>query len=699
LADYPIIDIDKPKAPLPACPRGNPIFPFPGVKREQIDIGFTVGPHRVALTYDSSGSVPFDQAASEAFPDPRAGNAGTEISGTQWHGSLDRRLLVQGTGLYKGVLAARGDGRVISFKGTTGSYGRDADVNDLLVAVSGGYHYRDTSSGSLELYDFAGRLQSIRSARGSSLIYTYSDALTPIAIAPGPGYLIGVVDQFGRRLDFEYGTPQAMSTGVRLLRITDSAGRQLPFSYDGQGRLTGLTWQDGASRTFHYESAGLPLALTGVTDEAAGRLSTFGYDGNGRAISTERAGGVNRFAVAYATSPPIVSVLETYVPIESVIYRRHQWSLPGSATLTSPLAVHTIVPSVILGRQYESSTDQPGGSGCAASTSVQTHDANGNVANRDDFNGTRACYGYDSSRNLETTRVEGLVGGGSGTVCSTVTGAGAALPVGSRKVSTQWHPDWRLASKVAEPGRITTSIYNGQSDPFNGNAIASCAAGAALLPDGKPIAVLCKKVEQATVDTDGSQGFGAALQAGIANRVEQWTYNQYGQVLTHDGPRTDVSDVTTYAYYSSTTADYTLGDLQSMTNAAGKVTQYTKYNKHGQVLEMIDPNGVVTTHTYDLRLRLLSTTVGGQTTSHEYWPTGLLKKTTSPDTSFVSYEYDDAHRLRAVANNLGHRIEYTLDNAGNRTAEVVKDPGGVLRRQLSRSIDALGRVQQLVGRE
>ena len=86
-------------------------------------------------------------------------------------------------------------------------------------------------------------------------------------------------------------------------------------------------------------------------------------------------------------------------------------------------------------------------------------------------------------------------------------------PRGSRKTSTQWHPDWRLASKVAEPGQDHHQVYNGQPDPFNANAIASCAPASALLPDGKPIAVLCKTVEQATTDADGALGFSATLQA------------------------------------------------------------------------------------------------------------------------------------------------------------------------------------------
>jgi YD repeat-containing protein len=72
---------------------------------------------------------------------------------------------------------------------------------------------------------------------------------------------------------------------------------------------------------------------------------------------------------------------------------------------------------------------------------------------------------------------------------------------------------------------------------------------------------------------------------------------------------------------------------------------------------------------------------------------------TQPDGSYVHHSYDDAHRLVAINDNAGNRIDYTLDNAGNRTGEQVRDPAGALARQLSRSIDALGRVQQATGRE
>jgi len=56
-------------------------------------------------------------------------------------------------------------------------------------------------------------------------------------------------------------------------------------------------------------------------------------------------------------------------------------------------------------------SDQPAGAGCSAAASVISYDANGNVASRTDFNGNRSCYAYDLSRNLGTTRLEGLAPG------------------------------------------------------------------------------------------------------------------------------------------------------------------------------------------------------------------------------------------------------------------------------------------------
>ena len=555
-----------------------------------------------------------------------------------------------------------------------------------------------------ERYNADGGVNSVNFARGDKFSYTYSDASTPTSISPSSGLLIQVSDQYGRDVRFSYEQPVDPNLQPRITRVTEPNGHTIVAAYDANNNLASLTWADGQVQSFVYEQMALPWALTGLVDENTKRHATYGYDSQGRAISTSLAGGVDKYTVSYPGGQAAAwNVTQTV--IGDVICREHRWIPPIGTTVLLPTgqssSMDASVPQGMVGVTRQS---QPAGSGCAASTSNQGYDANGNVSQRDDFNGTRSCYANDLNRNLETSRVEGL---STTAVCSAVTASNAALPVNSRKVSTQWHPDWRLSTKLAEPGRITTSIYNGQPDPFNANAVASCAPSTALLPDGKPIVVLCKQVEQATTDVDGHLGFTAALQSAVPARATTWTYNQWGQVLTENGPRTDVNDVTAYAYYPSTSftgtdpnaEGHTMGDLQTITNAAGKVTTYSKYNKRGQVLQSSDPNGVITVNEYWPRGWLKSTTIAGQKTSYDYDPVGQLKKVTLPDASWIGYDYDDAHRQTAVYDHNGNRTTYVLDNAGHKTGETTKDPGGALKRQLSRSIDALGRVQQTTGRE
>jgi YD repeat-containing protein len=183
------------------------------------------------------------------------------------------------------------------------------------------------------------------------------------------------------------------------------------------------------------------------------------------------------------------------------------------------------------------------------------------------------------------------------------------------------------------------------------------------------------------------------------SRTWAFTYNGFGRMLTADGPRTDVSDITTFAYYACTTGAQ-CGQLYTITNALGHTTTYNSYNAHAQPTQMTDANGLVTSLAYDLRQRLvdrcvgstLPGCVGGELTHLEYWPTGLLKKVTNPDASFIEYTYDAAHRLTQINDGALNKIVYTLDNAGNRTVENTYDPSSALRRTHTRVFNTLNQL-------
>lgn len=169
------------------------------------------------------------------------------------------------------------------------------------------------------------------------------------------------------------------------------------------------------------------------------------------------------------------------------------------------------------------------------------------------------------------------------------------------------------------------------------------------------------------------------------SRTTYYNYTATGQLQSVDGPRTDVSDITTYTYDAQ-------GNVSTITNAKGHVTQITAYDANGKPLTIIDPNGLQTTLTYTPRGWLETRTVGTLKTTFTYDKVGQLTKVTLPDASFISYEYDAAHRLTTIKNKAGEKIVYTLDYAGNRIKEVVFNASGVKTYSHGRTFNALSQL-------
>jgi YD repeat-containing protein len=687
-----IIYIDKTKKKGDLC-LGNPIEPLTGSKRQQYRSGFTVGTMPLEFVYDSSSippimpPAPWDTTGHRPAPQPNAPyiSASRAFSPT-WYFSLERWLQINhqsSSQVIRSVNAFRGNGRVSNFN--TASLVPDADSSARLSQVPQGFLLQDTDQGLIEEYDTSGHLLRVTAAAGQTLKFEYSDSSTPPDFAPSPGYLLKVTGSSGESIGFRY------STVDRRVVITHSSGKALTLALDGGSNISSITWPDNTVLTFHYENAQFPSALTGVTNEAGVRVSTFMYDNEGRAYRTMGAGGVNDHSVSY-TSPPKLQVLDQYEA--DLVFRTYEWVAPAGTTLSMPnQASFSTQSQVIQGVPRQTTVSQPAGSGCAASTSARSYDANGNLASADDFNGNRVCLSNDLSRNLVLSRTEGLDTAGN---CSTVSADRARLPVGARKTSYLWHPDWKLPTKVAMPGRMDTFVYNGQPDPYAANATASCAPANAVLPTGKAVVVLCRHITQATTDTTGERGFAAAADRNLGPTLRQWTYNAEGKVLMATD---EMGQVTRFSYYSSTSTDYRAGDLQSVTNAKGQVTRFTKHDAHGNVLESVDPNGVTTAFAYDARQRLISQSVAGQSTQYAYDPTGKLGRVTWSDGSFLAYGYDPAQRLTSVSDSQGNRVDYGLDAEGHIVQETSRDPDGVLAAQLSLVRDALGRVQRSTGRE
>jgi len=404
-----------------------------------------------------------------------------------------------------------------------------------------------------------------------------------------------------------------MIVGAWLTVGTAQAQETVQYGYDAQGRLSTVTQADSTVKTYLYENASFPHALTGVLDENNSRFSTWLYDTQGRAYRTYEAGNAGDHTLVYNTD--------------------------GSVQVTDALgAVRTFTFGRVGDRNLVSGIS---GSQCPTCSEgkATTYNDYGWVSSRTDYNNVVTTYLYDNARGLETSRTEA-----SGTPRA-------------RTITTAWHATYRLPTQIDEPGLRTTFTH----DP-NGN-------------------VLTKTLLDTTLGT---------------SRTWTYTYNGFGQVLTADGPRTDVTDRTTYTYYTCTTG-YQCGQVHTVTNALSQVITFLTYTTHGQPLTFTDQNNVLTTLAYDARQRLISRTVGTETTTFTYWPTGLLKKVTLPDLSYIEYGYDAAHRLTQVQDSEGNRIAYTLDLAGNRTAENIYDPSNALTQTRRQVFNSLSQLYQTIG--
>ena len=427
-----------------------------------------------------------------------------------------------------------------------------------------------------------------------------------------------VSDPFGRALTLTY-SPTGQVAAVR-----DPGNNSVEYTYqtvDFRERLVSVRYPGDAIRIYHYEDDRFPFALTGITDENGDRYASWTYDANGLVQESKHAGDVDRYQFSYEPT-----LDQTFVTDPRGTTRTHKYETINS----------TVRMTEVSGAANAPCGNPPiaAYSGSLYPASVTDYNDNLTTFERAD------PYGRPD---LETRRTEA-----SGTP-------------EQRTIATEWHPTWRLPLRVAEPLRITTYVYGDPGDPNPGNQ------GSVL-----------SRTVQATADTSGALGF-AAVPVGLP-RTWTYTYNPNGHVLTIDGPRTDVADVLSYVYHADDDPDFgKRGNIAAITNGAGHVTRISAYDPHGQPLAIVDPNGLTTTLTYDSRRRLTSRTIGGETTSYEHDGVGQVTRVTLSDGSFLSYTYDAAHRLTAIADNLGNRIAYPLDVMGNRAREDVFDPANTAR--------------------
>ncbi|WP_262220858.1 RHS repeat-associated core domain-containing protein [Stenotrophomonas maltophilia] len=461
------------------------------------------------------------------------------------------------------------------------------------------------------------------------------------------GRLLSITHSTGRRVDVQYLAPGDDS----LISALVIAGQPVvSYAYSPAGELITATYADGASRTYHYEDARFPGYLTGVTAEDTRRYSWYGYDAKGRVTCSRHSGDCSQADVG----------------IDGV---RLEYTPAGTTIVTDAL-----------GKQSTYALTASGTSGLPRKVNGVT-ESNGSISR------TYLPEGTDFRRRLQSvTDRRGVVTNYAYAEASDAVAGAVSVTTTTEAAGT---PDQRISeTRVAmDSNRLVQQTV--------GNREVRVARNVRLQPTTITVR------DRVTGDT----------------RITTQTYCEaegpecplVGLLRSVDGPRSDVADVSTYAYYTADDAgcaangacSYRKGDLRSVTNALGQTVETLAYDAFGRPLSVKDANGVVTDYTYHARGWPTSVTVRGATTAEDrvtqisYWPTGQVQQVTEPDGSSVTYVYDAAQRLTDIADNSGNTIHYVLDNAGNRLKEDTLDAGGTLRRTLARTFNTLGQLTAL----
>ncbi|MFC5741197.1 RHS repeat-associated core domain-containing protein [Dyella tabacisoli] len=579
--------------------------------------------------------------------------AANGILGRLWRTPYDSHLYAIAGSTYVTHSVVKADGSIKYFRPGGSEYPHFAGtpVETLIPQADGSWTFT-SGTDLVETYDAQGRLTTLWDKSGGLRTLSYDSN----------NRLQSVTDVRGRSLSFAY---QIADDLTQVVLMTTSAGEAYVYTLDRLSNLLSVDYPGGKTRRYVYEDANHNNAITGVFDENSSRYETVIYDWSGHASSSFLA-------------PDIAN---------GTIERNSFWIYDdGSTRVTDPLAqARTLTFSTINGVQNLTAASAPCVS-CGLTMQSKSYDSAGYPANATDFNGSTTLYTYDDTRGLETQRVEAS--------------NDTATPSAKRTIQTDWHPQFRVPSERRTFNASHTLIakmdwvYNAR-----GQVLARCE-----------------------VDPATAASYTCAVSGTPPTGVRRWTTTYcdavdstqcplVGLVLSTAGPRTDVTDVTSYRYYLSTDesgcgtaggACHRAGDLYQITDALGHVVTTVAYDKNGRVVRQRDVNGVITDLSYHPRGWLLTRTVRANAdgsasaqdamTQMAYDGVGNVTKVTDPDGVFVSYTYDAAHRLTDITDALGNRIHYTLDAAGNKIKEDIYDSTGIVRRTLSRSYNTLGQL-------
>lgn len=553
----------------------------------------------------------------------------------------------------------KGDGKALVFYESSDGinyFPTKGNKASLQRQVNGGYLLLDDDG--LEYYfDNKKRIISIRDTNCNWIQYNYSGTLS---------YPNSVTNNYNQTIRFTY-------SGKTLSKVIDMAGHEYNFQYSG-ANLSKLTLPDDDSNpdnnpsyVFAYGHTAYNCSLAYMTQliDPLGRKTNWGYDGNHRAVSSSMEGGAGKVNIAYQSDGLGTKVTDSKGNIKEYKIEVEPSSRTQKMTVT--------------------------GGGCS-SCSGQGNDTEydyitGEIRNTIDQNGNKTVYeDYDAHGRAQRV-IE------------------AANTANQRVTDYEYHQILGTPIKIQKDSilqtgqkKITVYDYDDPNSPGNNPNV----------PNEAPTPYLYKVIEKGFTADPSDPGTPKSYMY-----ITSYDYNAAHQLILMDGPRTDVNDVTIYEYYLNETWEgFNRGRLKSTTDGLGHQTVYSDYDAYGNIGKITDPNGLVTTFSYNARNKLSQMTVilsgseGSRVTRYFYDPAGNLDYIVLPKGNVINYGYDVADRMTSITRRIGPNasstaidsITYSYDTEGNRTGEFYRigDKTGTITKQTEFTYDQYNKLAQIL---
>lgn len=375
---------------------------------------------------------------------------------------------------------------------------------------------------------------------------------------------------------------------------------------------------------YEYDTA---LRLQKHTD-LNGKHVTYGYDKLGRNTSLSDMAG-NTSHIKYGTN-----TVETYF-------------VPNGTTTQEN---HTLQTTDIRGRTVSSSI-YPNGISATPITQSYTYDIMGNVKSFKDGKNQTTTYFYNETGQLINTKYSGTTAEQFNTVAYGKNGS----------------PTF---AKQYDDGNMhgTAFIYNAYHQPVYRQDYSTGSETLSESYEHTPTGQLSSKFDRngdhSTYLYDRSKNL---ITSTTTDDTINLYYSKFGNVSDYD--YTDRSTLTK--------GNDDLGRINSRTEE-GFDTDYI-YDNAGKLTSQIDPFNLQTEYFYNDLNRLDYLTADGRTYDYDYYPDGMVKKLTYPNTNTnitTEYTYDNANRVKTVITKRASTTvlasyTYTYDNNSN--IETVKD--------------------------